>query len=388
MGHARIGIPRRDYNVQRNIVDSLPAWACARRPLDRHRATGALRSRLRLPARSFDIGAFSDPYWPRVDLLHLFNAVGFTSTPWICTFETMLPRWGNVVLPDWDITDQQLGRATRAMAGDSCKKLLAISESARALVLRRWSRRVSRDLLQALEAKVAVLRPPQRILVDADARGYSSVPRLAFVGSEFYRKGGLAFLEALHRLHGRGIRTWSAVIVGRLGSFGDHATRSDASAERRARDLLDRLAPLVSHVESLPKADIIGLFGESDFAVLPSLQDSFGYGVLEAQACGAVTITTNIRAMPEMHRDGGGLLMELPLDPDREVHHDAAAMPRVISDLVDRLEHALETAIGMPVEACRARACVQQGLLRERYDPVAHRAALERIYRVALGLSP
>jgi hypothetical protein len=63
-------------------------------------------------------------------------------------------------------------------------------------------------------------------------------------------------------------------------------------------------------------------------------------------------------------------------------------MPRVIDDLVDRLEHTLETALSIPTESRRSRALAQQRFLRSRYDPAIHRATLERIYRAALGLSP
>jgi glycosyltransferase involved in cell wall biosynthesis len=300
----------------------------------------------------------------------------------------MLPRWGNVVLRDWDIPDRLLQRAMGAMTSGSCKSLIALSESARNIASGRWLRRAKPADREVVESKLTVLRPPQRVIVDASERAYSDIPRFAFVGSEFYRKGGLIFLEAVNRLHDRGIRDWTATLVGRLDSYGDHATRSDASAERRARELIERLSPRVSHKRSIPKQDVTRLFGESDFAVLPSLPDSFGYGVLEAQACGAVAITTNIRAMPEMHIQDGGILVEMPLDPEGELHHDAEAMPRVIDDLVDRLEHTLETALSIPTESRRSRALAQQRFLRSRYDPAIHRATLERIYRAALGLSP
>lgn len=385
MKRPRIGIPQRDYNARRNILDSRPAWADAVRPVDRHRVTTAVRARLRLQRDNFHAATLSEPYFPRADLLHLFNAVAFTRTPWLSTFETMLPRWGNVVLPHWDIPDRVMARAIEAMAGDACRGVIAISESARRLLARRWNERLGTRTAGALARKVTVLRPPQAVIADASERRYGNDPKLAFIGSEFYRKGGLAFLEALARLHGRGKRGWSAVLVGRLDSHGDHASRSTPADAERARALMARMGPAVSHVPALPRADVLRLLSDADWFVLPTLQDSFGYGVLEAQACGALTLTTNVRAMPEMHCADGGMMVELALDADGEVHHDARAMPAVIADLVDRLEVALDVALSMPAGTRQARAIAQQRLLRERFDPATHAASIERLYRDALG---
>ncbi len=310
--------------------------------------------------------------------------MAFTRTPWLCAFETMLPRWGNVVLPRWDIPDPLMSRAVEAMLADPCKGLVSISESARRLLERRWSERLGGRTATELSRKVTVLRPPQAILAEARARTYGDRPMMAFIGAEFYRKGGLAFLEALARLHARGRREWSAFLVGRLDSHGDHASRSTAADAARAQALLGRMAPQVEHAPALPRPEVLRLLTRADWLVLPTLQDSFGYGVLEAQACGAVTLTTNVRAMPEMHCADGGLMVELGLDADGEVYHDAGAMPSVIADLVDRLEHALERAIAMQPEERRARATAQQRLLRERFDPASHRQAIDAIYRAAL----
>jgi len=289
-----------------------------------------------------------------------------------------------VVLPDWDLPDHVLRRATCAMGADRCRALVAMSQSARRLVVRRWANRIPAADLAALESKMFVLNPPQEIVVDPSDRHYGDVPKLIFVGSEFYRKGGLALLEALGRLWQRGMRAWQAVLVGRLDSFGDRASRSTAADAERARTLIESMSPSVQHLVSLPHPEVLRKLSESDFYVLPTLQDSFGYGVLEAQACGAVAITTNVRALPEMHAAGGGLMVNLTLDADGEVHHDAAAMPRVIADLEDRLEAALVDALHMGGAERRMRAHSQQQHLQTNYSPAAHREALSRLYLQAL----
>ncbi len=379
-----IGVPQGDYNVQRNIVDSLPAWSVRVRPMDPCRLLTAVGERIAGQARSERRFSFREPFWPRVRILHLFNSIAFTSTPWVCSFETMLPRWGDVVLPDWDIGEAALERAVRAMRADSCRALIAISDAARRLLVRRWRTRLPADAAVQLESKVQVLLPPQAILVHADDRAYSPVPRFLFVGSEFYRKGGMEFLRCLDRIAARGERGWSAVVVGRLDSFGDRASRTSDIDRDEAQVILARLSGLVEHHRSLPRDRVLAELARADFYVLPTLQDSFGYGVLEAQANGAVVICSNVRALPEMVGADTGFLIDLPLDADGEVHHRAESMPAIKERLAAGLESALAKALSMHPDDRRAMALRAQRQLGDRFGVVRHRQALDRLYRSCL----
>jgi glycosyltransferase involved in cell wall biosynthesis len=72
--------------------------------------------------------------------------------------------------------------------------------------------------------------------------------------------------------------------------------------------------------------ELIGLYQGAAAYLDPSLYEGFGYGVLEAMACGAPVVASNRTAIPEVVRDAG-LLCD-PNDPDAL----AAALRRVLDD--------------------------------------------------------
>lgn len=378
-----VGIPQSDYNVNRNIVGSLPSWARRSRPFDCFRFVTAASHRALGRTPHPVAFRFSEPYLPRVDLLHFFNSLAFTQTPWISTFEHCLPRWERA---DESMSDAVARAGADLILGKSCRRLLAISDASLNIARRDWERRFGTAEASRLAEKVEVLLPPQSVILEPGSKVANPRPLLAFLGGDFYRKGGLQTLEALHLLEQRGVRDWDAVVVGRLDSFGDYASATDVASRQRARELLGLLGDRVSHHERLPPADALDLLQRADFYVFPTLADTFGYSALEAVACGCVVITTNVRAMAEVFDDATGLLIRLPLDENREVHR-RADFSAIKDSLVGLLEQALCRALGMPraERLCMAERATAR--LRARHSPAFHARSIESVYREALGIS-
>lgn len=381
-GKIRLGVPQSGYNIERNVLGSLPGWARLVRPMDACRVVSSglyFRSGLRIP---HPVGfRFSEPFFPRVDLLHFFNSLAWTRTPWITTFEHCLPRWER---RDGSISEGSCRAGLDLILGDACRHLIAFSDASRNVAARDWERRFgTADAEQAL-AKVSVLLPPQPILSGASPRSRGARTLFAFIGGDLYRKGGLQVLQALDRLYRRGIRDWDAVIVGRLGSFGDYASGTDATSKDAAKDLITRMSDRVTHHERMPGSEVMALLSRSDYYLFPTLADTFGYSALEAMANGAVVVATNVRAMAEIIDDEVGWSIRLPLDADREIH-GRADFPAIKSQLVDLLAVTLERALEQTSEARLRKAEAAVARLRHRHDPEAHATAIERIYRKALG---
>jgi glycosyltransferase involved in cell wall biosynthesis len=82
--------------------------------------------------------------------------------------------------------------------------------------------------------------------------------------------------------------------------------------------------------------ELAGLFKGAEVVIMPSLAESFGLPLLEAMACGAAVVASNIPALKEV---GGGVSLHFP-------PNDAAAMAREIArvlrdrELADRLRAA------------------------------------------------
>jgi len=261
--------------------------------------------------------------------------------------------------------------------------LIALSDAAKHIATSEWEAGLSVADARPLLDRVEVLLPPQAVL-ESPPRGQEIDDiRFAFVGADFYRKGGLEMLEAFRRLETSGVCNWRAVVVGNLDTLGDYAARADESSRQRARDLLAAMATRIEYHRRLPYPRVLETMKAADYYLLPTLADTFGYSVLEAQACGAVAITTNVRALPEVVTADSGHVIELPLDGQRNAH-TLPGFAKSRAGLTDALEAILrECCVASPQERL-AKAAAATANLRSRHDPAEHRRRLEIIYRRAL----
>ena len=147
-------------------------------------------------------------------------------------------------------------------------------------------------------------------------------------------------IKAFYMLRHKGIKK-KLVIAGRKGG-------------RKYREVLDTIEKLslqkeVLLVGSVQGDDLVKLYNAADLFVLPSLYESFGMPILEAMACGAPVITSNVYAMPEIGRDAAILV-----DP-YNVNEIADAMYEVLTneELKDELiRKGLERAKMFTWEKC------------------------------------
>ena len=145
---------------------------------------------------------FEDFDLNRVDVLHFSNGISYGRTPWVSSFETILPRFSHLVTrhqgkekPELRL-DEHTRRGLEALAGKACLRILAWSQA---------SARMERDLLadfpseytQAILDKMQVLHPPQEPLVEAvEPRDYRSVPlQFMLVGRLSFVKAGVRFYK-------------------------------------------------------------------------------------------------------------------------------------------------------------------------------------------------
>ena len=97
-------------------------------------------------------------------------------------------------------------------------------------------------------------------------------------------------------------------------------TRVDMAALKKKLDALD-LKEGIDIIGSkwIEEKDIRYLYAGALIAIYPSVYDGLGFPIIEAMACGAPVITSNIAAMPEA-AGGAGLLVDRPKDPEEWVN--------------------------------------------------------------------
>jgi glycosyltransferase involved in cell wall biosynthesis len=308
----------------------------------------------------------------RVDLFNFVNTVSLSTTPWVVTYEHYLPRW------NWH---SPLG--WRRLAAPSCKKIIAISQ---------WAQRFQEHLLAGHPAladdvhpKMCVITPGQQPLIARYDDKVLEPHRItfAFVGGDFFRKGGMEVLEAFSQLLDEQLPVHLTVVSSL--TYGDYASRTTRADLDRAKGLIARMGPNVTHFWSLDNQQVLQLFARSHVALLPTYDDTYGFSVLEGQAAGCPAITTDCCALPEFNDDLTGWLIQVPKDTLGISLHDTpehrAQLSRCVRENLVRIVRDIcaDPSI-IRIKGERAFARIRQ----ER--SLEHRVGLlEEIYRGALG---
>jgi glycosyltransferase involved in cell wall biosynthesis len=269
------------------------------------------------------------------DALHLFNQVSFGSKPWGVTFEDSLP-WLISLSPNNPVR----GFLRRYPLSEHCKFILAISDWARTNFLKT----LTIEQQELVRNKLFVLPPyqdlttaiPQSALADSDSL------TLAFVGHDFFRKGGEALLRAVER-SGEELN-FRVIVIGRIAG-NDYATRylDDIYMEGVKRRLSEN--PRVTWRTILPNEEVLRLLSTAHLGVLPTMADSYGYSLLEAMSLGLAVIGTNVQAGGEINAEGVGWRLDLPLSEDGYWAGLAQESIRAYEDSVEQLSLGIVAAV-------------------------------------------
>ncbi len=315
----------------------------------------------------------------KVDLFHFFNqiGVGWCRHPFVTSFETSVPRFLNR-------GDYWWAKSVEAMASSRCKRLIALSECSLNIQLHI-------EGVPDVSDRITVLHPPQEVLIDIEALKRKTERQGAlkffFVGRDFFRKGGGESLRALAR-----IRKDFPVEVWTVGDFEhvDYASSWTVDSREATARLIEANKDWIHYAHSLPNGRVLELMKTCDVGLLPTRADTYGYSVLEMQACGLPVITTDVRALPEINDDKCGWLIKGcgVRDGTRRYGEADYSTAEKLRELSERIENGvynacLEIAAKPNLIAERGgRAFVR---IKREHDPVQYGLRLGEIYREAIG---
>ena len=379
-----IGYTRRNYVAERVIqgawhpdiefrrVPHLSLRRLARRPFWRH-ATGYLAT-------------------GRADLVHLSHEVGWGDRPFVATFEDEVP----------------VGRRRSPRAGDAglrrlasrrCRAVLMMSEDAR--------RRFEADTraYAPLAEKCMVCGPcvpgadaaHARFLarqVERARTGRRGPLQVLFVGVQFFRKGGDFVLDALEPLAAGSEPGVRLTIVSPFEPDG-YVTPADGARVKAVKRRVASL-PWVRRVDYVDPVVLRETMATSDLLALPTLDETFGFVLVEALATGLPVATTSVRAIPEILPVGEhAFAVDLRTGPDGG--WEGIRLWRTAGDVA--YARAWEDARERCVEGIRRRvaavlaeggasaplARARRAHYEARFTPEVVGDRLEAIYRRALG---
>ncbi len=322
------------------------------------------------------LNLFYQPFKTKNSIIHFFNGINFGEQKWITTFETSLPRIGNVssLFTHW---------AVKRMVKGNCTKLLALSECTYN-IQRKFLIENFPDYAKHILNKTEVLHPPQEILL----RDYNFKPDAShtviftFVGNEFFRKGGREILEIFLKLHGEGYRFLLNVVSN--FSSDTYASKTSQKDVEAIKNKIKYLPPCIKIRGSLPNTAVIKLFQQSHVGLLPTYADTYGYSVLEAQSCGCPVITTDIRALPEINNEECGWVIPVPKDENGNGLLGSDQDRLVFSDLVKNgLFENVKNILEHP-ETIKAKGLASLERIKKYHNPRQHAQKLHQIYLEAI----
>lgn len=289
---------------------------------------------------TFDLNnQFYDFSLNKVDLMHLFNGISYGRTPWVSTFETILPRFRIVVqrthgLSPGFISEWKLRRAFDALAGNTCKQIIAMSGCAA---------NMQRELLaefnsyrENIERKLVVMHPPQDVLVSqfTDKQiDLNGLIKFMFVGNEFFRKGGGEIVETMKILREQYHYDIELTIVSALRTD-SYAVEVKPDDVQRMTSFFQENRDWIKYIPHIPNSEVLDMMKQAHIGLLPTYADSFGYSVLEFQAAGCPVISTNVRALPEINDNDKGWIIEVPKNRLGEAIYSTESDRLIISEAI------------------------------------------------------
>ncbi|WP_225743726.1 glycosyltransferase family 4 protein [Marinilactibacillus sp. Marseille-P9653] len=331
--------------------------------------------------------AFNDFGLNKVDLLHFFNNISYGKTPWVSTFETFIPRFSPLLdhqtkgIPK---QNKQLEKALKALAGDTCKKILAISECTanfETTLLNHYP-----EYKERIEQKMVVIHPPQKLLVERyEDKMIKESDALSFiiVGGDFFRKGGLEILRTFEKLVNQQNIQLQLTIVSKLDAY-DYATKAGQKEIDEAVSIIERNQTWITHHKSLPNTQVLDLMKSHQIGLLPTWADTYGYSVLELQASGCPVITTDIRALSEINSNQHGWVIDVPKNEFGEGLYVTEEQRTELSQVImDQLEKIV-LDIFQNRDQVRTKAEKTISYVKEHHDPSDYADKIREIYKDAL----
>jgi len=317
------------------------------------------------------------------DLAHFFNYVSLSNTLWVTSFETTVPYYKNEIESflhgnnDYLYESSEITKALKACASDSCKALIAISRNALNNELSLLSHFPYYE--GKILPKIKQLYPPQRLFsrdpLKEKRTSLDKRLRFMFVGRQFYHKGGLEVLRCFNRLSKK--YEFELIIVSTLSN--DWPEYFDEQIVSEVEDIIKKSnGRWLKYYYQLDNSSLIELMQTTDVGLLPTYRDTFGYSVLEFQACGCPVITTDIRALTELNNCETGWIINAGFKNEFNDFTDLAEV--IISGEIEKQLSQIVIEILEKPDTVLNKAKMSIERIKAQHSPENYKQALTSIY--------
>jgi len=329
----------------------------------------------------------------RKGVIHSFNYCCNNATPWVCSFETIVPR-SNLTrelntYADMPVCkpDSTTLKGIHRLADKSCLGILALSEASMRTELKAldsFHRYISEAEYECLIEKLQVICPPQKLLITNEETiskfNQSGTLNFLFIGNLFFRKGGAEVIDILSKYSNN--YNFHLTVVSNM-EYGDDVSMSTEDDYQKYLNIIDNTS-WITHYESIPNEEVLKLCSESHIGLFTSYADTYGYSVLEMQASGCPVISTDIRALSEINNDSCGWTIHLPQNDCGEAFYQTEAN---VQDnkriLANELETIINSIFSSDSSVLLNKALNSLERIRLMHSPTDYASKLDEIYNRA-----
>ncbi len=323
------------------------------------------------------------PYYSNIDVIHTFNRVCLHDrNRWIATFEKTFPEYFS---EETKINYRLMRRQLPLILSDKCIAILPMSQWAYHYELWLLSQFAKPDEIDQVKKKISVLYPPQDILITKEEiKSKISVTgkiKFLYVGSQVKRKGGAEVLKAFARLR-KSYDNFTVTFIGKpeenYGNF-----YLDTEEKKEIQDIISHADWLEFH-EKLSNDAVLRIAKQADVGLLPTLGDTFGFSVLEMQACGCPVITTDRQALSEINNDKCGWLIntqDIQLSHGDDFGHYTRDEVRTLSRVIEERLTEIVTDLLKNQQMIDLKAEKSLERIMNQHGPQEYAERLLSIYR-------
>lgn len=365
------------YPEQRNILVSHPNIKHVQE-YDIFKTLAHINFKLRKKVSTNLLNSHFNPFslHKKNTIRHFFNGISYNRSPWVTTFETFVPRYTSPMLSSLGI---------KRLASKHCEKIIALSTCSYKIQLNYLKEHYPQHYC-TIKEKMIVLHPPQKLIVN-NIEQKSNIKALAgsnpqivftFVGNQFFGKGGREVLRVFKKLCAENPNITLNIISNfSPDSYASHTTQQDV---QHLRQELSQLPENIKILGTISNEEVIKTLCHSHVALLPTYADTYGYFVLEAQACGCPVVTSDIRALPEINNNECGWLINVIKDENGNAILNTSEQRRIFSkEIMEQLAQIIEQIIKNPLEIIvKGKKAIKR--IKNIHSPNQHANQLYKVY--------
>lgn len=378
----RIGLAENGYPIKRNILNKVPGYnyIILRKNNNLFHTLSTLKNLILRKKINFE-GKYYFYQKPKIDVLHLYNDINYSSQKWVASFETLVPRFAETknyhqkTEPSHQI-NKKTENAFKKIASENCLGIISISKASANIQLELLKHYP--DFENIVKKKLFIVHPSQHIIERNHEEIYRNTEtlNLIFVGNQFHLKGGVEMIEVLDNLKKR--YNFRLILISSFKT--DHyVTKVSEQEALRTKEIL-KTKDWIDIYENIPNEKVLELIKTSHLGLLPTWSDTYGFSVLEMQAAGVPVITTDIRALPEINNEECGWLIHLPQNRLKQALYFTDEQKEILkSTLKLQLENILESILENPgLLVQKSKNSVQR--IEKEHNPIDVAQKLKKIY--------